>query len=91
MHHEIRPDRVGAFDQTPAEFRSELEKLWRQGYWPVTAAALAGGQLGSVPAGKTPVVLTFDDSTQFQFFYTASGEIKATTAIGVMRAFPRVH
>jgi peptidoglycan/xylan/chitin deacetylase (PgdA/CDA1 family) len=91
MHHEIRPDRVGAFDQTPAEFRAELEKLWRQGYWPVTAAALATGQLGSVPAGKTPVVLTFDDSTQFQFFYTRSGQIKATTAIGVMLAFARVH
>ncbi|MFL6015036.1 MAG: putative glycoside hydrolase [Gaiellaceae bacterium] len=91
MHHEIRPDRVGAFDQTPAEFRAELEKLWRQGYWPVTAAALASGRLGSVPAGKTPVVLTFDDSTQFQFFYTASGDIKATTAIGVMRAFARAH
>jgi peptidoglycan/xylan/chitin deacetylase (PgdA/CDA1 family) len=91
MHHEIRPDRVGSFDQTPAEFRAELEKLWRQDYWPVTAAALATGQLGSVPRGKTPVVLTFDDSTQFQFFYTPIGKIKTTTAIGVMLAFARAH
>ncbi len=91
MHHEIRPDRVGPFDQTPAEFRAELEKLWRQDYWPVTAAALATGQLGSVPRGKTPVVLTFDDSTQFQFFYTPSGKIKSTTAIGVMLAFAHAH
>ena len=91
MHHEIRPDRVGAFDQTPAEFRAELEKLWRQGYWPVTSADLASGHLGAVPAGKTPVVLTFDDSTQFQFFYTPEGTIKSTTAVAIMLDFAREH
>ena len=91
MHHEIRPDRVGEFDQTPAEFQAELEKLWRQGYWPVTAAALATGDLGSVPAGKTPVVLTFDDSTQYQFFYTPDGKIKADTAMGIMLRFAQAH
>jgi peptidoglycan/xylan/chitin deacetylase (PgdA/CDA1 family) len=91
MHHEIRPDRVGAWDQTPDEFRTELEKLWRQGYWPVTAAALATGALGAVPAGKTPVVMTFDDSTRYQFFYTADGKIKPDTAIGIMLDFARKH
>jgi peptidoglycan/xylan/chitin deacetylase (PgdA/CDA1 family) len=91
MHHEIRPDRVGAFDQTPAEFRAELEQLWRQGYWPVTAAAFATGRLGSVPAGRTPVVLTFDDSTRFQFFYTPAGKIKSDTAVGIILEFARTH
>ena len=91
MHHEIREDRVGEYDQTPAEFRGELERLWRQGYWPVRAADLATGRLGLVPAGKTPVVLTFDDSTQFQFSYDARGQIKADTAIGILLAFQREH
>jgi peptidoglycan/xylan/chitin deacetylase (PgdA/CDA1 family) len=91
MHHEIREDRVGEYDQTPAEFRAELELLWRQGYWPVRAAALATGRLGSVPAGRTPVVLTFDDSTQFQFSYDARGHIKPDTAIGILLAFRREH
>jgi peptidoglycan/xylan/chitin deacetylase (PgdA/CDA1 family) len=91
MHHEIRDDRVGEYDQTPAEFRAELERLWRQGYWPVRAADLAAGRLGSVPAGKTPVVLTFDDSTQFQFSYDARGRIKPDTAIGILLAFRREH
>jgi peptidoglycan/xylan/chitin deacetylase (PgdA/CDA1 family) len=91
MHHEIRADRVGDYDQTPAEFRAELERLWRQGYWPVRAADLATGRLGSVPAGRTPVVLTFDDSTQFQFSYDARGQIKPETAIGTLLAFRREH
>jgi len=91
MHHEIRQDRVGDYDQTPAEFRAELARLWTDGYWPVRAADLATGRLGSVPAGKTPVVLTFDDSTQYQFSYDARGRIKPDTAIGVLVAFRRAH
>ena len=91
MHHEIRPDRVGAYDQTPSEFRHELETLWSQGYWPVRAVDLAAGDLDGVPAGRTPVVLTFDDSTQYQFSYDARGRIKRTTAIGVMLDFARTH
>jgi peptidoglycan/xylan/chitin deacetylase (PgdA/CDA1 family) len=91
MHHEIRPDRVGDFDQTPAELRAELAQLWRRGYWPVTDAQLVDGDLGSVPAGKTPVVLTFDDSTQFQFSYLPDGRIRPTTAIAVLLAFARKH
>ncbi|MEK6276239.1 MAG: putative glycoside hydrolase [Actinomycetota bacterium] len=91
MHHEIREDRVGDYDQTPAEFRAEVGRLWRQGYWPVRAADLALGRLGSVPAGKTPVVLTFDDSTQYQFSYDARGQIKPDTAIGILLEFRREH
>ena len=91
MHHEIRPDRVGEYDQTPSEFRAELERLWSQGYWPVRASDLATGRLGKVPAGKTPVVMTYDDSTQYQFSYDARGRIRADTAIGILLAFQKEH
>src|SRR5215218_3620284 len=96
MHHKIRPDRVGPYDQTPAEFRDELARLWREGYWPVTAAQLVTRSLGRVPAGKTPVVLTFDDGTQFQLrfnggFKDGKGTVDPTTAMGVLLAFARDH
>jgi peptidoglycan/xylan/chitin deacetylase (PgdA/CDA1 family) len=90
MHHEIRPDRVGDYDQTPAEFRSELQRLWREGYYPVTAAELVEGRLGAVPAGKTPVVLTFDDSTRYQLFFR-DGKLVPDTAVAILRDFARTH
>ena len=90
MYHEIRPDRVGAYDQTPDEFRSELEYLWRNGYAPVYASDFVDGKI-DLPAGKSPVVLTFDDSTTFQLELTPDGEPKENTAVSILRAFSRTH
>jgi peptidoglycan/xylan/chitin deacetylase (PgdA/CDA1 family) len=90
MHHQIRADGGGPYDLTPAEFRGELERLYRDGYFPVRAIDLATGQL-DVPAGRTPVVLTFDDSTKEQFALLPDGTPKPDTAIGIMLAFQRTH
>ncbi len=90
MHHMIRADRVGEYDQTPAEFRAELEYLWRHGYVPVNVGDLAAGDL-DVPAGTTPVGFTFDDATMYQIDFTASGEVKPQTAVGMMLDFARTH
>jgi peptidoglycan/xylan/chitin deacetylase (PgdA/CDA1 family) len=90
MHHMIRPDRVGDYDQTPAEFRAELEYLWRQGYAPVNVGDLAAGSL-DVPAGTTPVAFTFDDATTYQIDFSASGDVKPNTAVGIMLDFARKH
>ena len=65
MHHMIQPDRVGEYDQTPGEFRAELEYLWRHGYAPVNVGDLLNGGL-DIPAGTTPVAFTFDDATTYQ-------------------------
>ncbi|MDX6543719.1 MAG: hypothetical protein QOK32_1322 [Gaiellaceae bacterium] len=89
MHHQIRPD-GGDYDLTAAQFKAELARLYREGYVPVRAQDLALGTL-DVPAGKTPVVMTFDDSTKEQFSYLPNGKIKPGTAIGIMLAFARKH
>jgi len=90
MHHMIRADRVGEYDQTPREFRAELEYLWRHGYVPVSAGGLVAGEL-DVPQGTTPVVLTFDDATTYQFELTADGSVRPSTAVGIMLDFARTH
>jgi peptidoglycan/xylan/chitin deacetylase (PgdA/CDA1 family) len=89
MHHQIRPD-GGDYDLTAAQFRAELARLYRENYVPVRAEDLVLGRL-DVPAGKSPVVLTFDDSTKEQFSYLPDGTIKPDTAIGIMLAFAAKH
>jgi peptidoglycan/xylan/chitin deacetylase (PgdA/CDA1 family) len=89
MHHQIRPD-GGDYDLTAAQFRAELARLYREHYVPVRAEDLVLGHL-DVPAGKSPVVLTFDDSTKEQFAYRPEGTIKPDTAIGIMVAFAAKH
>lgn len=88
MYHQIRSDGGGDYDLTPAEFRRELEQLYRLGYRPVRAVDLATGRL-DVPAGKSPVVLAFDDSTKEQLAYLPNGEINPDTAVGIMLAFAK--
>jgi peptidoglycan/xylan/chitin deacetylase (PgdA/CDA1 family) len=90
MYHQIRADGGGVYDVTPAQFRAELGRLWRQGYWPVRAIDLVTGNL-NVPKGKTPVVMTFDDSTREQYALDGNGNPLPDTAIGIMLAFAKQH
>ncbi|MGZ8696187.1 MAG: putative glycoside hydrolase [Gaiellaceae bacterium] len=90
MHHMIRADRIGEYDQTPAEFRAELEYLWKNGYVPVNVGDLISGEL-DVPKGTTPVAFTFDDATTYQIAFTPEGEIEPSTAVGIMLEFARTH
>jgi peptidoglycan/xylan/chitin deacetylase (PgdA/CDA1 family) len=83
MYHRILPDGGSEYDLTPDEFRGELEWLYEHDYRPITALQLARGEI-DVPAGTTPVVLTFDDSTREQIQYTEDGEIAPDTAVGIM-------
>lgn len=90
MYHQFLPDGGSEYDLTPAEFREELERLYEEGYRPIRASDLVNGTI-DVPAGTTPVVMTFDDSTNSQAALTASGEIDPDTAVGIMFEFARSH
>nr|MBA2383596.1 polysaccharide deacetylase family protein [Actinomycetota bacterium] len=90
MHHMVRPDRVGEYDQTPAEFRAELDLLWRQGFVPVGVGDIVKGRL-DVPKGMTPVGFTFDDSTTYQLALRPDGTVEPDTAVGIMLEFARTH
>jgi peptidoglycan/xylan/chitin deacetylase (PgdA/CDA1 family) len=90
MHHQIRPDRVGEYDQTPKEFRAELELLWKRGYAPIAVSDLIDGRI-DIPAGTSPVVLTFDDATTEQLALRPDGTPKPDTAVGILLEFARTH
>lgn len=86
MYHQIRADGGGEYDRTADEFHAELQRLHDEGYVPIRTDELVDGTF-DVPAGKTPVVLTFDDSTKEQMAYTADGQIAPDTAMGILLAF----
>lgn len=90
MYHQLLPRPKGVYDQTPGQFRAELELLYRSGYRTVTAADLVAGKI-DVPAGKSPMVLTFDDSTVSQYGELPDGTIDPASAVGILLAVAKSH
>lgn len=79
--------------RTPENFRRDLETLYARGYRLIALNDLLDGRI-SVPAGTTPVVLTFDDSSPGQFRYVERDgrvEIDPKSGVGVLEAFIREH
>jgi peptidoglycan/xylan/chitin deacetylase (PgdA/CDA1 family) len=90
MHHRLVSKVDSEFDMTPAWFRAELQRLLAEGYYPVTTLQVARRDLGHVPAGRSPVVLTFDDSSRGQLHY-AGDRIAPDSAVGILLDFAREH
>jgi hypothetical protein len=90
MYHRIVPQVKGEFDRTPEQFRAELTRLHDAGFRPVTAREYVTGDM-PIEAGRSPVVLTFDDSTRDQFALTAAGEVDPSSAIGILLDFAASH
>ena len=65
MYHRIGGPE-STWSRTPQKFREDLEMLYKKGYYLINLIDLVEGKI-NVPKGKTPVVLTFDD--------TAAGQI----------------
>ncbi len=83
----------GRWTRTPANFRADLQRLWEKGYRLVALTDLLDGKI-DVPAGMTPVVLTFDDSSPGQFRYLEKNgavEVDPDSAVGILEAFAREH
>jgi peptidoglycan/xylan/chitin deacetylase (PgdA/CDA1 family) len=79
--------------RTPENFRRDLEILYARGYRLINLTDLLDRKI-ALPAGTTPVVLTFDDSSPGQFRYLEKNgtiEIDPKSGIGVLEAFIAEH
>ena len=83
-----RPE--GRWTRTPENFRADLEWLYQNNYYPMNLKDILTGFQG-LSAGKTPVVMTFDDSSSSQFRYLADGRVDPDCAVGVIKAFHDKH
>jgi hypothetical protein len=69
---------------TPAHFRSDISLLKSEGYYPVAVRDLASGNI-DIPAGKSPVVITFDDSSPNQYKILEDGTIDPNCAVAILQ------
>lgn len=78
------------WSRTPENFRKDLEWLRANNYYPMNLRDILTGFKG-LPEDKTPVVLTFDDSSSSQFRYLPDGRIDPECAVGIIKAFSEQH
>ncbi|MBC8103564.1 MAG: polysaccharide deacetylase family protein [Cytophagales bacterium] len=96
MYHEIglKPDRNDpGLVRTPTQFKADLQSLYNAGFLPVNLSDVVNDSI-RLPAGKSPVVLTFDDAreTQFKLLETDKAlQIDPNCAIGILDAFHKAH
>jgi len=96
MYHALtsEPALVADFTRLSDDFRNDLQWLYDHDFHVITMRSLLDNTI-AVPAGKHPVVLTFDDASpgQFLFVQSQNGNLVPgpTSAVGIMEAFFAEH
>jgi len=91
-YHRIE-EKEGDYKRSIENFKKDLETLYNKGYRLVKLHQLLSGKV-NVPAGTTPIVFSFDDSTEGQFRMIKSGGetiIDPECALGIMKSFSEKH
>lgn len=92
MYHGLG-EKNSDYVRTPDSFRQDLETYYEMGFRPINLSDYVSGQI-DVPAGYTPIVLTFDDGNRSNFNILDQGdqlEIDPNSAIGIMLDFHENH
>ena len=85
-YHLIGPDEANSqYTRTPENLRKDVALLKEEGYYPINLRDLVSGNI-EVPAGKSPVVFTFDDSSIGQYRLLADGTLDPDCAVGILQA-----
>lgn len=92
MYHDIGKTE-GEWSRTPENFRKDLETLYNKGYRAISLKDYLNNNI-NVPAGTTPVVITFDDGTLGQFrVFQDKGDfvVDPDCAVGILEDFYKEH
>lgn len=94
MYHVIGAEKEGDWLQTSENFRRDLLNFYSEGYVLIDLRDFVNNNI-RVPAGKTPLVLTFDDATpgHFRYLLNADGtkSIDPDSAVGILLDFASTH
>lgn len=92
-YHIISSGEESQWSRTPENLRKDLQKLYDAGYRPISLHDLLDGRI-DLPAGTSPIVFTFDDSSpgHFRFLEKDGGvEVDPDSAVGILEAFHASH
>lgn len=94
MYHVIGAEKEGDWLQTSENLRRDLLTFYSEGYVLIDLLDFVNNNI-NVPAGKTPLVLTFDDATpgHFRYILNADGtkKIDPDCAVGILLEFADAH
>jgi len=94
MYHAITPSsHQDTYSRTVDRFNQDLEIFYHKGYYPMSMKDFIHNRI-TVPAGKTPILLTFDDAGKSQAsFIKEKGVLilKKNTALWIMEDFKKSH
>lgn len=76
---------TGKSHLTPDQLRFHIALLRSHGFYPTTVREMVEGSM-EIPAGKSPVVLTFDDSSPGQYRVLDDGTLDPDCAVGILQA-----
>jgi hypothetical protein len=86
-------DADGSYKVSRERFRAELKELHDRGYVPISLAEYLDRKI-DLPAGKSPVLFTFDDASPSQFRYLDRGGklvVDPTSAVGILLDFIKAN
>lgn len=92
MYHSLAEEEKN-YVRSVENFREDLELLYLKGYRVISVADYIDGNI-EVEAGKSPVILTFDDGTLSNFeVYEENGRlvVNPDCAVGILDDFARRH
>lgn len=89
-HDLVKGSKVTGYQYPAAAFQKDIEWLYAHKYRPIGLTDYVNGVV-DVPAGMSPVILTFDDALRGQFNYNPDGSTNAQSGVGILEAFHAAH
>jgi len=94
MYHVIGASKESDWAQTAENFKRDLETLYEQGYSLISLNDYLDNNI-QTPAGKTPIIMTFDDGSVGHFRYIidedGTKKIDSQCAVGILLEFEKSH
>lgn len=93
IEYHIISDEDGRWSRSRESFRQDLERWYQAGFRSISLSDYIDNNI-DIPAGTSPLVITFDDSSPGQFTFIKEGDtlkVDPECAVAILEDFARQH